>query len=105
MRRPLAALALGGMLALPGAAFAQEKSEKSEKTSTTTVKKEDVKTWVVPIEGKDWSIRPAAPSFYGDTGLFHLSSAYTLPKGKMSFSLFRDNLDRDPKDQDIATWA
>jgi outer membrane protein OmpA-like peptidoglycan-associated protein len=34
--------------------------------------------------------------------LFHLPSAYTLAKGKFSFSLFRDNLDRDPKDEDIS---
>src|SRR6185436_2604489 len=31
-----------------------------------------------------------------------LSSAYTLPKGKVSFSLYRDNMDRDPKDVDIS---
>ncbi len=103
MTRPLAALALGGVLALASAGFAEDKSETTE--SKTTVKKEDVKTWVVPIEGKDWSIRPAAPSFGGDTGLFHLSSAYTLLKGKMSFSGFYDNLDRDPKDEDIGTWG
>ncbi len=45
---------------------------------------------------------PRLPTYSGDTGLFHLSSAYTLPKGKASFSLFRDNLDRDPKDIDIS---
>jgi outer membrane protein OmpA-like peptidoglycan-associated protein len=103
MKRRLAALALGGTVALSGAAFAEDKSEKTEPKNT--VKKEDVKTWVVPIEGKDWSIRPAAPAFDGDTGLFHLSSAYTLPKGKVSFSLFRDNIDRDPKDQDVSTFG
>jgi outer membrane protein OmpA-like peptidoglycan-associated protein len=103
MIRRLAALALGGTVALSGAAFAEDKSEKTEPKDT--VKKEDVKTWVVPIEGKDWSIRPAAPAFDGDTGLFHLSSAYTLPKGKVSFSLFRDNIDRDPKDEDISTFG
>ena len=41
-------------------------------------------------------------AYDGDTGLFHLSSAYTLPKGKLAISLFRDNLDRDPKDVDIS---
>ena len=104
MTRPLAATALVGLLAFPGVAFAQDKSEKGE--TGTTVKREDVKTWVVPIEGKDWSVRPAAPTFEGgDTGLFHLSSAYTLTKGKASFSLFRDNIDRDPKDIDISTFG
>ena len=68
-----------------------------------TVKQEDVKTWVATIDGKDYQVRPATPAYDGDTGLFHLSSAYTLPKGKVSFSLYRDNLDRDPKDLDIST--
>jgi outer membrane protein OmpA-like peptidoglycan-associated protein len=103
MIRPLAATALVGLLALPGTAFAQDAGDTSE--TKNTVKREDVKTWVVPIEGKDWSVRPAAPAFEGDTGLFHLSSAYTLPKGKASFSLFRDNVDRDPKDLDISTFG
>jgi outer membrane protein OmpA-like peptidoglycan-associated protein len=105
MKRRLAALTLGGIVALSGAAFAEDKDKSETTEPKNTVKKEDVKTWVVPIEGKDWSIRPAAPAFDGDTGLFHLSSAYTLPKGRVSFSLYRDNIDRDPKDQDISTFG
>jgi outer membrane protein OmpA-like peptidoglycan-associated protein len=66
------------------------------------VKREDVKTWILSVEGKDYEARPATPTYFGDTGLFHLSSAYTLPKGKASFSLFRDNMDRDPKDIDFS---
>ena len=54
------------------------------------------------IDGKEWSVRPAAPTYEGDTGLFRLSSAYTLPKGKFSFGLFRDNYDRDPKGVDFS---
>jgi hypothetical protein len=101
MKRRLAALALCGTVALAGAAFADE--DKSEKTEPKdTVKKEDVKTWIVPIEGKDWSVRTATPTYEGDTGLFRLSSAYTLPKGKASFSLFRDNYDRTPKGIDFS---
>src|SRR4029079_8882014 len=45
---------------------------------------------------------PATPTYEGTTGLFHLPSAYTLPKGKFSFQLFRDNIDRDPKDVDFS---
>jgi hypothetical protein len=56
----------------------------------------------VTFDGRVFEVRPATPTYLGDTGLFHLSSAYTLPKGKFSFSLFRDNLDRDPNDQDIS---
>ncbi len=100
MTRPLAALALGGMVALSSAALAQDKSEKTE--PKTTVKREDVKTWIVPVEGKDWSVRTATPTHGGDTGLFRLSSAYTLAKGKTSFSLFRDNYDRNPKGIDFS---
>ena len=86
---------VGGLLALTGPVWAED--------GACTVKKEDVKTWIATIDGKDYQVRPATPSYDGDTGLFHLSSAYTLPKGKASFSLYRDNLDRDPKDLDIST--
>ena len=61
-----------------------------------------MKTWTATIDGKEYEVRPATPAYDGDTGLFHLSSAYTLPKGKVSFSLFRDNFDRDPKDIDFS---
>jgi hypothetical protein len=61
-----------------------------------------VKTWTITIDGKEWEAHPFAPSYEGTTGLFHMPIAYTLPKGKFSFSLFRDNLDRDPKDEDIS---
>jgi outer membrane protein OmpA-like peptidoglycan-associated protein len=67
-----------------------------------TVKREDVKTWTTTLDGKEWSVRPAAPTYEGDTGLFRLSSAYTIPKGKVSFGLFRDNFDRDPKGVDLS---
>jgi outer membrane protein OmpA-like peptidoglycan-associated protein len=93
---------LGGLLALSGAAWADDPAPKDVDGAACTVKKEDVKTWVANIDGKDFEVRPATPTYDGDTGLFHLSSAYTLPKGKFAFSLFRDNLDRDPKDLDIS---
>jgi outer membrane protein OmpA-like peptidoglycan-associated protein len=54
------------------------------------------------IEGKEYEVHPATPNYEGTTGLFHMPSAYTLPKGKTSGQLFRDNLDRDPKDEDIS---
>jgi outer membrane protein OmpA-like peptidoglycan-associated protein len=92
MRRQLTATALCGLAAL--AAMASRSTAADDMTGK--VKREDVKTWILPIEGKDWSIRTATPTYEGDTGLFRLSSAYTLLKGKASFSLFRDNYDRDP---------
>src|SRR6185295_7938813 len=63
---------------------------------------EDVHTWTIDVDGKQYEARPATPTYEGTSGLFHLPSAYTLPKGKWSVSLFRDNLDRDPKDEDIS---
>jgi outer membrane protein OmpA-like peptidoglycan-associated protein len=90
----LTALALGGLLAVALPVRAED--------ATCSVKPEEVKTWTATIDGKEYAVRPATPAYEGDTGLFHLSSAYTLPKGKASFSLFRDNLDRDPKDIDFS---
>lgn len=94
-RRATAWAILGLLPAAAGtSAFAQDAG---------TVKKEDVKTWIITLDGKEREVRPATPTVFGDTGLFHLGSAYTLPKGKASFSYFYDNLDRDPKDVDIGT--
>lgn len=67
-----------------------------------TVDREDVKTWTTTIDGAEYQAHPATPNYEGTTGLFHLPSAYTLPKKKVSVSLFRNNLDRDPKDEDIS---
>jgi outer membrane protein OmpA-like peptidoglycan-associated protein len=89
---------LAALLALTGPVWAEDAAS----GGACTVKKEDVKTWIKTIEGKEYQVRPATPAYDGDTGLFHLSSAYTLPKGGFSFSLYRDNLDRDPKDLDIS---
>jgi len=66
------------------------------------VRREDVKTWTMTIDAKEYEVHPATPAYEGETGLFHMATAYTLPKGKFSFQLFRDNLDRDPKDEDIS---
>ena len=90
-----------GLLAL-SPAFLAGAEEATAKKSAKTVKKEDVKTWTQTIDGKEWSMRLGTPSYEGDTGLFRLSSAYVLPKGKAAFSLFRDNYDRDPKGIDFS---
>jgi hypothetical protein len=93
---------LAGLLALAGVGPALAQDPPEGKGGTKTVKKEDVKTWTMTVDGKEWSVRPAAPTYEGDTGLFRLSSAYTLPKGKFSFGLFRDNYDRDPMGVDLS---
>jgi outer membrane protein OmpA-like peptidoglycan-associated protein len=91
---------LGGLLAAAPAVVAQDANNTS--ADGHGVKKEDVKTWTATVDDKEYEVRPATPSYTGDTGLFHVSSAYTLLKGKAAFSLFRDNLDRDPKDIDFS---
>jgi outer membrane protein OmpA-like peptidoglycan-associated protein len=93
MTRKVTVWALAGLLPLAISAHAQ---------SAGTVAPGDVKTWTITLDGKEYEVRPATPTFFGDTGLFRLSTAYTLPKGKASFSLFRSNFDRDPKGLDIS---
>jgi hypothetical protein len=88
-----ATIVMLGSLALPAAAVAQDQN---------TVAREDVKTWVITVDEKEYEAHPATPTYEGTTGLFHLPSAYTLPGQRFSFSLFRNNLDRDPKDADIS---
>ena len=91
------------LVMLAALASAQDSSgTRASDGSPRTVKREDVKTWTMTVDGKEWSVRPAAPTYEGDTGLFRLSSAYTIPKGKLSFGLFRDNFDRDPKGVDLS---
>jgi len=103
MKGRIAAWALVTLPALAGPTWAQDPAAGTEKKgSTKTVKKEDVKTWTMTVDGKEWSVRPAAPAYEGDTGLFRLSTAYTLPRRAFSLSLFRDNYDRDPKGIDFS---
>jgi len=101
MNRTFTSWLLGGVIALAGTAwtaplFAADEAEKD------AVKKEDVKTWIRTFDGKEWEVHPGTPTYEGTTGLFHMPSAYTLPRHGVGVSLFRDNLDRDPKDQDIS---
>src|SRR6187455_2879083 len=56
-----------------------------------TVEAKDVKTWIITVDGKQYEARPLTPTFKGDTGLFHLPSAYTVAKGKSAFSIYRMN--------------
>src|SRR5258708_26557677 len=90
---------LGALLAAAPMVVAQD--TKKATPDTDGVKREDVQTWVATADGQDYEVRPATPTYFGDTGLFHVSSAYTLFKCKAAFSLFRDNLDRAPKDLDF----
>ncbi len=95
MRRALMIGVLGSLV-LPAALRAEDQC---------TVTGDSVKTWLITINDKDYEAHPATPNYEGTTGLFHLPSAYTLPKRKLSISLFRNNLDRDPKDEDISVYG
>jgi outer membrane protein OmpA-like peptidoglycan-associated protein len=101
MRGRLKVWALAGLLSAAPAVGAQE-AGKATNPDPNEVQKEDAHTWVATVDGRDYEVRPATPTYFGDTGLFHVSSAYTLLKGRASFSLFRDNLDRDPKNIDFS---
>jgi hypothetical protein len=65
----------------------------------------EVTTWTVTGPEGVHEVHPATTSDGGDTGLVHLPSADTLGRGLLSFGLYRDDRDRDPKDLDIATFG
>src|SRR5262245_13267731 len=106
MKRAHIAWLLGALFALTtSTAWAQEPSPSPPSAPMSghgTVTREEVRTWTIDVNEKEWEVHPATPTYEGTTGLFRLPSAYTLPKGKFSFQLFRANYDRDPKDVDFS---
>ena len=91
------------MLAMvSGLTLAGTDTVQSQTSDREPIRRDEVKSWVIEIDGKEYSAHASTPSYDGSTGLFRLPSAYTLPKGRFAFSLFRDNMDRDPKDEDIS---
>ena len=96
-RGPKLLLACATALSLDAGVQAQE-----PETADVTMPRSATSAGTFIVEGREYEIHPAAPTYGGDTGLFDLPSAYTLPKGKFSFSGYRNNLDRDPKDLDIS---
>jgi peptidoglycan-associated lipoprotein len=80
-------LCCGFVLAALGAGPAAAQNT-TQTTSQTAVTQDEI-----VLEG-DTTPRPALPTFYGDTGLWFVSTAETLPSGRWSFSVFRANYDR-----------
>jgi peptidoglycan-associated lipoprotein len=76
-------------LAAPGAAQAPA----PQGSTTTTTSQTAVTQDEIVLQG-DATPRPALPSFFGDTGLWFLPTAETMPSGRWSFSAFRANFDR-----------
>jgi len=61
--------------------------------TTTSTTQTAVTQDEIVLQG-DTTPRPALPTFYGDTGLWLVSTAETMPAGRWSFSAFRANWDR-----------
>ena len=53
----------------------------------------------------DTTPRPALPTYFGDTGLWFVLTAETLPSGKLSFSVYRANFDRHQGLTDVGEFG
>ena len=53
----------------------------------------------------DTTPRPALPTYFGDTGLWFVPTAETLPSGKLSFSVYRANFDRHQGLTDVGEFG
>ncbi len=85
------AFLVSALAATTVAAQAQQGGGKS--TTTTTTSGPVVTSDEIVLEG-DTTPRPALPTWNGDTGLWFVPTAETMPAGKWSASLFRSNFDR-----------
>ena len=75
---------LAALAVPPAPALAQA----AQATTQTAVTQDEI-----VLQG-DTTPRPALPTFYGDTGLWFVPTAETMPGGRFSFSVFRANFDR-----------
>jgi peptidoglycan-associated lipoprotein len=76
-----------------GSAAAQPPAGGGQPTTTTTTSGPVVTSDEIVLEG-DTTPRPSLPTVFGDTGLWFVPTAETMPAGKWSFSVFRANFDR-----------
>ena len=91
------------LLVVAFAAPAAGQAPAAQSTTTTTSQTAVTQDEVV-LQG-DTTPRPALPTYYGDTGLWFVSTAETLPAGRWSFSAFRANFDRRQGLTDIAQFG
>jgi len=68
-------------------------SASAQTPTTTTTRTTAITQDEIVLQG-DATPRPALPTIEGDTGLWFVPTAETLPGGRMSFSAFRANFDR-----------
>jgi peptidoglycan-associated lipoprotein len=86
--RTLAWTLFASVLAAPAAGQAPAAQGTTTTTTQTAVTQDEI-----VLQG-DTTPRPALPTFYGDTGLWFVSTGETLPARRWSFSVFRANWDR-----------
>ncbi len=82
------------LIAAPAAAQAPAGAQGSTTTTTTTASSGPVVTQDEIVLQGDTTPRPSLPTINGDTGLWFVPTAETMPSGKWSFSAFRSNFDR-----------
>jgi len=94
----VATLAVAPAAAQPPAAGGQQS------TTTTTTSGPVVTSDEIVLEG-DTTPRPALPTKDGDTGLWFVPTAETMPAGRFSFSAYRANFDRRQGLTDVNTFG
>ncbi len=87
--RTFSVTALVALLAWPAAA----QTPAAQGATTTSTTQTAVTQDEIVLQG-DTTPRPALPTFFGDTGLWFVPTADTMPSGRWSFSVFRANFDR-----------
>ena len=81
-------LCCGLLVAAVGASPARAQNTTTQTTSQTAITQDEI-----VLQG-DTTPRPGLPTIDGDTGLWFVPTAETLPGGNWSFSVFRANFDR-----------
>jgi peptidoglycan-associated lipoprotein len=76
-----------------GSAAAQQAPAVPPGSTTTTTSQTAVTQDEIVLQG-DATPRPGLPTINGDTGLWFVPTAETMPAGRWSFSVFRANFDR-----------
>jgi len=94
----VATLAVAPAAAQPPAAGGQQS------TTTTTTSGPVVTSDEIVLEG-DTTPRPALPTKDGDTGLWFVPTAETMPAGRFSVSVYRANFDRRQGLTDVNTFG
>jgi peptidoglycan-associated lipoprotein len=98
--RTLCCGSLIAALAAPAAAQAPAAQGPTTTTTTQTAITQDE----IVLQG-DTTPRPALPTANGDTGLWWVPTAETLPRGRFSFSVYRANYDRRQGHTDVSDFG